>query len=46
MPVYESLLELAVATEIQLGDMKPVDRIDIQSFIWVVGQYTAEDGTM
>ena len=46
MPVYESLLDLAAATERELGDMNPVDRIDIQSFIWVVGQYSAEDGTM
>lgn len=45
MPVYESLLDLAAATERELGDMNPVDRIDIQSFIWVVGQNSAEDGT-
>ena len=43
MPVYESLLDLATATERELGDMNPADRIDVQSFIWVVGQYSAED---
>ena len=33
MPVCESLLDLADATERELGDMNPADRIDIQSFI-------------
>ena len=45
MPVYESLLDLVDTTEQELGNMNPVDRIDIQSFIWVVGQHSAEDGT-
>ena len=46
MPVYESLLDLAAATEWELGGMNPVDRIDIQSFIWVVEKYLTEEGTM
>lgn len=37
--VYESLLDLACATERAIGDLAPRDRIDIQSFIWVVGDY-------
>ncbi len=37
--VYDSLLDLACATERAIGDLGPRDRIDIQSFIWVVGDY-------
>lgn len=37
--VYDSLLELVAKTETELADLKPCDRIDIQSFIWVVGDY-------
>lgn len=37
--VYDSLLELVAKTETELADLKPRDRIDIQSFIWVVGDY-------
>lgn len=37
--VYESLLDLVAKTEAELTDLKPRDRIDIQSFIWVVGDY-------
>lgn len=39
LPVYESLLDLVAKTERELADMHPRDRIDIQSFIWVVGDY-------
>lgn len=39
LPVYESLIDLVTRTEQELSDMKPRDRIDIQSFIWVVGDY-------
>jgi len=39
LPVYDSLLNLAGKSEIELADMRPRDRIDIQSFIWVVGDY-------
>lgn len=37
--VYESLLDLADRTANELSDLAPRDRIDIQSFIWVVGDY-------
>jgi hypothetical protein len=38
MVVYESLLDLVARTEAELADLHPQDRIDVQSFIWVVGQ--------
>lgn len=37
--VYESLLDLVDRTSEALSDLQPRDRIDIQSFIWVVGEY-------
>ncbi len=37
--VYQSLLDLAAETEAQIVDLEPRDRIDVQSFIWVVGKY-------
>jgi hypothetical protein len=37
--VYESLLDLVAKTEGELADLRPHDRIDIQSLIWVVGDY-------
>jgi hypothetical protein len=40
--VYESLLDLVAKTEANIGDLQPEDRIDVQSFIWVVGD--CEDG--
>ena len=39
LPVYESLLDLARRTEEELVELAPADRIDVQSFIWVVGAY-------
>ena len=39
LPVYESLLDLATKTETAIADLHPKDRIDVQSFIWVVGDY-------
>lgn len=39
MPVYESLLDMVSETERELASLKPTDRIDIQSFVWVVGDY-------
>lgn len=42
MPVYQSLLDLASTTAAELTELMPRDRIDVQSFIWVVGAY--EDG--
>lgn len=37
--VYESLLDLVAFTEEKLRDLEPRDRIDVQSFIWVVVDY-------
>ena len=37
--VYESLLDLTTETEKEIAALKPQDRIDVQSFIWVVGKY-------
>lgn len=37
--VYSSLLDLAERTDRELTGLKPRDRIDIQSFIWIVGNY-------
>jgi hypothetical protein len=39
LSVYESLLDLASRTTIELAELRPRDRIDVQSFIWVVGDY-------
>lgn len=36
---YQSLIDLVEETAKELKDIRPVDRIDIQSFIWVVGDY-------
>lgn len=38
--VYTSLLDLVQATEREISQLEPLDRIDVQSFIWVVGDYT------
>ena len=40
---YASLLDLATQCEGKIEEMKPRDRIDVQSFIWVVGAYTDAD---
>jgi hypothetical protein len=45
LPVYESLLNLVDKTTQELQDLRPRDRIDIQSFIWVVGDYNEERET-
>lgn len=37
--IYAALLDLTQETEQALADLSPRDRIDIQSFIWVVGDY-------
>jgi hypothetical protein len=37
--VYLSLLGLAERTEAEIRNLNPADRIDVQSFIWVVGDY-------
>lgn len=41
-PVYQSLLELVAATRSAIVELGPVDLIDVQSFIWVVGEYSVE----
>lgn len=41
--VYEALLDLAGFTESSIAALKPRDRIDVQSFIWVVGDYTEKE---
>jgi len=41
--VYQALLDLADETGKEVADLHPADRIDIQSFIWVVGSYTDKD---
>jgi hypothetical protein len=37
--VYESLIDLTQQTERELAELRPRDRIDVQSFIWVLGRY-------
>jgi hypothetical protein len=37
--VYESLLDLVEKTADELAELQPRDRIDVQSFIWVVSEY-------
>lgn len=41
--VYAALLDMVDRTEQELSDLEPRDRIDIQSFIWVIGAYQDED---
>ncbi|MEQ8405783.1 MAG: hypothetical protein RKE49_11855 [Oceanicaulis sp.] len=41
--VYDSLMNLTARTECELASLRPVDRLDVQGFIWVVGRYVAED---
>jgi hypothetical protein len=41
--VYESLIDLVETTEAALERLGPEGRIDVQSFIWVVGSYTEND---
>lgn len=44
--VYASLFDLVDRTSRELSDLNPRDRIDIQSFIWVVGDYQEDrEGT-
>ena len=40
--VYESLADLYGRTGEAIADLGPRDNIDLQSFIWVVGEYTDE----
>ena len=41
--VYESLLSLTAEIKSEVSKLEPVDNIDIQSFIWIVGKYDAAD---
>lgn len=41
--VYRSLLDLADDTAAGIAKLNPADRIDVQSFIWVVGEYREEN---
>lgn len=38
--VYQSLLDLVMKTEASIKNLNPRDKIDIQSFIWGVGNYS------
>ena len=40
--VYEALLDLVAKTEANISDLAPQDHIDLQSFIWTVGEYREE----
>ena len=40
---YEALLDLVAATRTAITSLKPCDNMDIQSFIWVVGEYREEN---
>lgn len=44
--VYRSLLDLVAETEREIADLGPADRIDVQSFIWVVGKYEDADASV
>jgi hypothetical protein len=44
MAVYNSLLDLTEHTENEIAGLKPRDRIDVQSFIYVVGRYKEKSG--
>ena len=39
LDVYRSLLDLAARTSEAIETLEPRDRVDVQSFIWVVGAY-------
>ena len=41
--IYASLLDLTAKTKKELAEHEPQDGIDVQSFIWVIGKYTADD---
>lgn len=40
---YEALLKLVAETRAEIAMLQPKNNIDIQSFIWVVGEYREED---
>lgn len=41
--VYASLLDLMAVTNAELADLQPRDNIDLQSFVWTVGEYKDGD---
>ena len=41
--VYEALMRFTAETAAQLTELNPKDRIDVQSFIWVVGSYEIDE---
>ena len=41
--VYASLLDLMAFTKTELADLRPRDNIDLQSFVWTVGEYKDGD---
>ena len=41
--VYTSLLDLMAVTKAELSDLQPRDNIDLQSFVWTVGEYKDGD---
>ena len=41
--VYASLLDLLAVTKTELADLQPRDNIDLQSFVWTVGEYKDGD---
>lgn len=41
--VYTSLLSLVDDMHAEIGELGPRDNIDLQSFIWVVGEYEEGD---
>ena len=41
--VYASLLDLMAITKAELANLQPRDNIDLQSFVWTVGEYKDGD---
>lgn len=41
--VYASLLDMMAVTKAELADLQPRDNIDLQSFVWTVGEYKDGD---
>ena len=41
LDVYRCLLDLVAQTNETIGELRPLDNVDVQSFIWVVGDYSS-----
>ncbi|HWJ69172.1 MAG TPA: hypothetical protein VNS79_03885 [Sphingobium sp.] len=41
--VYTSLCDLMAQTEREVADLEPRDNIDLQSLVWIVGEYKEDD---